>query len=258
MSGQKMKPCANKACKIKVFPATKEFFYTDSKNGDKLSSWCIECQKGRYTKKNPQNDKLDIKEYMEDAQGRLVHIDNVKEIDKTRDGLVRHLVRNATEIQKKMIDFKENALSEIDAFVDLSAQEYDVTWGGKKGNMTFFTYDGAFKVQVQISEYLACDERLQVAKKMVDECMSTWTEDSRAEIKTIINDVFAVNQEGKINIRRVLDLRRYEITDPLWMKAMDAISDSIHVAGSKSYMRIYKRVGREDQWQNISLDFAAL
>ena len=32
---------------------------------------------------------IDPKDYMEDAQGRLVPMDRVKEIDKTRDGLVR-------------------------------------------------------------------------------------------------------------------------------------------------------------------------
>lgn len=88
--------------------------------------------------------EINMKEYMTDAQGRLVHVDQVKEIDKTRDGL------------------------------------------------------------------------------------------------------------------RILSLRRLDISDPLWQKAMQSISDSLTVAGSKSYMRIYERVGNDNSWRNISLDFAAL
>ena len=201
---------------------------------------------------------MNMKDYMEDGQGRLVHIDQVKEIDKTRDGLVLHLVQNALELQKKMSAFKERAMSEIDSFVDLSAMEYDVKLGGKKGNLTLYTFDMKYKVQVQISEYLVFDERLQVAKKMIDECLTTWTKGGRSEIKTIINDAFSVDQEGRINTKRILALRRLDIIDPLWLKAMLAISDSLQVTGSKSYMRIYKRIGKDGQWQNITLDMAAL
>jgi len=201
---------------------------------------------------------INMKDYMQDGQGRLVHIDNVKEIDKTRDYLVRHIVSNALELQNKMSLFKEVSMGEIESFVDLSAMEYDTKLGGKKGNLTLYTYDMKYKVQVQIAEYLVFDERLQVAKGMIDECLNNWTRGSRSEIKTIINDAFCVDQEGRINTRRILALRRLDIIDELWLKAMQAISDSLQVAGSKSYMRIYKRVGKDGMWQNISLDMAAL
>jgi hypothetical protein len=201
---------------------------------------------------------MNIKDFMADGQGRLVHIDKVQEIDKTRDCLVRHLVSNALDLQKKLADFKAMAMSEVQAFVDLSAMEYDTRVGGKKGNMTLYTYDMEYKVQLQIAEHLVFDERLQVAKGMIDECLNNWTKGSRSEIKTIINDAFSVDQEGKINTRRILTLRRLDISDDLWVKAMQAISDSLQVAGSKSYLRIYKRVGDDGQWQHVTLDMAAL
>lgn len=202
---------------------------------------------------------FDIKDYMTDAQGRLVHKDQVSEIDKSRDELVRHIVLNALSVQKYLIEFKENSMSQIDSFVDLSAMEYDVQIGGRKGNITLYSYDGRYKIQVAIAEYLVFDERLQVAKKMIDDCLTHWTEGSRSEVKTIIQDAFSVNQEGKINTRRILALRRLDITDPLWRRAMDAISDSLQVAGSKQYLRIYERVeGARDAWKHISLDMASI
>lgn len=253
-----MKICSNKDCRHegKPLPATNEYFYNDSKSADGKSSRCIDCYKDRYEPKN--KGRLDRSEYMEDGQGRLVHIDQVREIDKLRDELVRRLVSMADALQLAMLDFKTIAMDEIDAFVDQSAREYDVQMGGKKGNLTLYTYDMNYKVVVQISEYLVFDERLQVAKKMIDDCFTNWTTDSRSEIKTIINDAFSVNQEGKINTRRILALRRLDITDPLWQNAMKAISQSLQVAGSKSYMRIYRRIEQTKAWQVISLDLAAL
>ena len=255
MNDTAMKTCSNKDCRHqgKPLPATREYFYSDATAPDGLTYRCIDCQKGRYERKT-----VELSDFMEDGQGRLVHIDQVKVIDKIRDDLVRRLVASAMELQQSMIHFKVMAMDEIDAFVDQSALEYDVRMGGKKGNMTLYTYDMNYKVMIQIAEYLVFDERLQVAKQMIDECFTSWTTDSRSEIKTIINDAFRVNQEGKIDTRRILALRRLEITDPLWQKAMQAISDSLQVAGSKSYIRIYQRIEQTKAWQVISLDLAAL
>ncbi|MCK5100389.1 MAG: DUF3164 family protein, partial [Desulfobacteraceae bacterium] len=196
---------------------------------------------------------MKLEDYMEDGQGRLVHKDNVEEIDAVRDGLVLRLVSKARAIRGVLADFKKMAMAEIKAFVDLSAMEYDVKFGGKKGNLTLYSYDMKYKIQIQISEYLVFDERLQVAKSMIDECFNKWTENSRSEIKTIINDAFQVDKEGRINTKRILSLRKFKIDDELWQKAMNAITDSLQVAGSKSYMRIYERVGAGEQWQHITL-----
>ena len=78
------------------------------------------------------NQAINMNDYMQDAQGRLVHVNQVREIDKTRDSLVRYLVDNALKVQKQMIEFKVLAMSKIEAFVELSAAEYDVKLGGNK------------------------------------------------------------------------------------------------------------------------------
>lgn len=251
-----MKTCGNKDCPNPEQPSDDAHYYRDEKAADKRSSWCIICQKARYESKN--KGKVDLSDFMEDGLGRLVHIDQVREIDKLRDELVRSLVARAVELQREMINFKAIAMDEIDAFVDQSAREYDVQMGGRKGNLTLYSFDMNYMIKIQISEYLVFDERLQVAKKLIDECLTTWSETGPTELRTVVNDTFAVNQEGKINTRRVLELRRRKIDNEKWQKAMKAISESIQVAGSKSYMRIYKRIEQTKAWQVISLDLAAL
>ena len=86
-------------------------------------------------------------DYMVDPQGRFVPLDLVKEIDKTRDDLVRDQVAVAKELQTAMIKFKQLVMSEIKAFVDLAAMEWDVKLGGKKGNISLYSYDGSKKIR---------------------------------------------------------------------------------------------------------------
>jgi hypothetical protein len=66
-----------------------------------------------------------------------------------------------------------------------------------------------------------------------------------------------VDKAGKINTARVLGLRRLEIQDPDWQKAMQAITESIQISGSKQYLRFYERNDRGEYVQ-IPLDVAAL
>lgn len=201
---------------------------------------------------------INREDYMEDAHGRLVPLDMVKEIDKTRDILVRDLVKKALDVREAIIKFKNEAMSEIRAFVDLSAMEWDVKLGGKKGNITLYSFDGRYKAQVRISENLVFDEQLQIAKTMIDQCLVEWTQGVGSEIKTLINDAFQVDKEGRINTQRILSLRRLDITHELWKKAMDAITASLQVIGSKEYFRLYQREKGREAWEPISLDMATL
>lgn len=195
---------------------------------------------------------------MTDSRGRLVPVEMVPAIDRQRNELVLEMLEKAHRLQAEMRNFKLRAMGDIQAFVDLSAERYDVRLGGHKGNTTLMSFDGRCKIQVAIAEHLTFDERLQVAKKLVDECLSDWAEDSRAELKTIVLDAFQVDQEGRINTGRILALRRYAIEDSRWQKAMQAISDSIQVVGSKAYLRFYQRSGPEGRFVPIALDLAAL
>lgn len=196
--------------------------------------------------------------YWQDATGRLVPLAMVKPIDQARDGLVRELVAQAKEVSAGLVAYKARAFGDIGAFIEMSAEQYGVKVGGAKGNVTLMSYDGRFKVVRQVQEHIVFDERLQAAKALIDECIQAWTEGSRDEIKALINDAFQVNKEGKINTGRVLGLKRLNISDPTWTRAMQAINDSVQVAGSKPYVRIYERVGDTDEYSPIALDMASV
>lgn len=196
--------------------------------------------------------------YRQDVKGSLVPVERIKPIDLLRDELVMALVERGRELNKQLASFKDGAFSEIDIFVEQSAAEYGTKFGGKKGNISLLSFDGKYKVQVAIQESITFDERLVAAKALIDECLTDWTADARSEVATIVQDVFRVDKAGNIRPAQVLSLRRLDITDPRWLRAMDAISDAVQVTGSKSYIRLYERVGQTDQYKPISLDIAGV
>lgn len=196
--------------------------------------------------------------YWENAQGALVPEANVKEIDKLRDQTVRRIWVLAEALHQEMQKFKTQAFTDVAAFVQISADQYGAKIGGTKGNVQLLTFDGRLKIQRNIAERITFDERLQAAKQLIDECLKEWTADGRDEIKAIINSAFNVDKKGEISTTKILGLKRIEINHPKWLEAMQAITDSIGIAGSKSYLRFYKRNDDTGEYQPMSLDLATI
>ena len=201
------------------------------------------------------NQPIDLKQYKTDAKGNLVAVANIREIDLLRDELVAEIVGKAQAVADNMRAFKTEAMDDIAAFIQLSAERYDVQLGGKKGNVTLHSFDGAYRVQLAMQDTLVFDEGLLAAKALIDECINEWTQGSRTELKTLINAAFQVDKEGNISTARVLGLRRLQIDDAKWQRAMDALSDSLQVHTSKAFVRVYRRL-ENDEYTLINLDIA--
>lgn len=197
-------------------------------------------------------------QYRKDSYGRLVPESAIRPIDKLRDDTVGHIVKNGLALHEQMKAWKYQVLADIAAFCEVSAEQYGVKWGGKKGNLSLVSFDGKYKVLLAVSDTLAFDERLQVAKQLVDECIHEWAADSNVELRTLIEHAFQTDKQGNINTGRVFGLMRVKIEHPKWQKAMEALKDSIQVTSTSQYLRVYERVGDGDKYRQISFDIAGL
>jgi hypothetical protein len=196
-------------------------------------------------------------EYMTDGQGRLVPIDQVRDVDRARDELVKEIVAKARAMSGRLGTLKAEMMGDVQAFVDLSVERYGVRTGGAKGNVTLMSYDQSLKVVRQVQETLTFDEGLQAAKALIDECIKHWTEGSPGELRALVDNAFQVDKEGRIATGRILGLRRLNIADERWQQAMQAIADSIQITGSKPYIRVYERKP-DGGYVAIPLDMAAI
>jgi len=193
--------------------------------------------------------------YRTNSAGHLVPESKIEAIDLLRDELVKELTTEAEVIANQLQEFKVKALMRIQDFIELSAQTYGQQIGGKKGNVSLNSFDGSLMIKRNINENISFDERLMVAKSLIDSCIHEWTKGGNDNIKALVEHAFQTDKEGNISVTRILGLRRLDIDDEQWLKAMEAIADSISITGSKTYLRLYKRDER-DTLKQISLDIA--
>ncbi|MBN8916649.1 MAG: DUF3164 family protein [Rhizobiales bacterium] len=196
------------------------------------------------------------KKYMTDAKGALMPLALVETAEKLEDEMVRKIIYHAKDLSDRVARFKGHTFDDICSLQALLEQEYGAPAGGKKGNITFESYDGLMKVQVKVANVLEFGSRLQVAKKLVDACLSEWAEDSRDEIRAIVNRAFQVDNEGTVNRSEIFMLLRVAIEDERWKRAMDAIRDSIRVIGTKTYFHFFERESLDGEWTAIPISLA--
>ena len=153
--------------------------------------------------------------------------------------------------------FKQHTFEDLGAFDAVLQQEYGQSKGGPKGNRTYQSYDGLMKVEVRVADLLDFGPELQVAKAILDECLTEWSSESRPEIRALITKTFNTDKEGTVNRALVFTLLSLDVQgEPRWSRAMDALRDAIRVVGSKTYYRIQTRDVVDAPWRTVTIDLA--
>ena len=205
----------------------------------------------------PMNTKvIDGKVYAFDGKGGLTPLELIPAAAALEDETVRKIAGFGLALSAQVARFKGHIFEDLGDFEALLAQEYGATKGGAKGNKTFMSFDGLWKVQVQVADHIDFGPQLQVAKALVDECLTEWASDARAEIRAIVTRAFNTDKAGQINRSEIFMLLRLEIEDERWQRAMRAIRDAMRVVGSKTYVRLYRRQAPDAAWEAITIDLA--
>ncbi len=189
-------------------------------------------------------------------KGHFIPVSAISVPKQLESELVERLCSQARENSQWMKMFKADAISEVDSFRDLLADNYEVTRGGKKGNLTLHSYDGRFRIVKQRSEHVGFGPELQIAKQLIDQCINEWSEGANENLRIIVNRAFEVDKKGKISTARVLELRTYKIDHPDWIKAMEALSEAVIALDTATYIRFYERSELTGEYEPIVLHMA--
>ncbi|WP_233007183.1 DUF3164 family protein [Rheinheimera faecalis] len=179
--------------------------------------------------------------WRKNAVGHLVHESEIKEQDLFRDSVVTDLVTEGIALHKALKAYKEKALNDVADLIGISAQKWQMTLGGKKGNVSITSFDGELMIQRVYAERITYTEEMEVAKAKVDECVQKWSNESNPHIVTLATRAFQRNKSGELSMSRIIEMLSYKIDDPEWIAAMQVVSDSLRVCGTAVYIRIYQR-----------------
>lgn len=85
-------------------------------------------------------------QYMLDGTGNLRAIENIKPADKLRDEMIRREFGFVLALHHQVARFKGHLMTNLGSFDAMMAQEYDVKIGGRKGNRSYTSVDGLWRI----------------------------------------------------------------------------------------------------------------
>jgi hypothetical protein len=176
---------------------------------------------------------------------------------KLQDEMVRKEFGFAIALAAQLSRFKGHVYENLGSFDALMAQEYGLKIGGAKGNRTYSTFDGLMQIVVRIQDRIAYGPEMQIAKALFDECLNERAATADSLIRSIVTGAFDTDKEGQINRANLFVLLNTKDDDPRWLSGQKAISDAMHVIGSKSYLRFLFRETFDAPWQSLTIDLAA-
>ncbi len=190
--------------------------------------------------------------------GRPIPEANIDPIAKRRDEAVSRMVAKALKLEAEMKKVKEEILAEVMQYIGHLQKLNGIKKQATKGNYTLSDYANLQQVQVSMSNVIEFDERLNLAKTLIDKCLIKWTKRGNQNVRAIITDAFDVDKKGNVNKMRIIGLLALQISDKEWKQAMELIRSSMQVSDTRQYLNIRTRKNVINKWEFVNLNFSSL
>lgn len=192
-----------------------------------------------------------------DPRGNAVPQAYVKPLDRKRDHEVEMAVKEALAIEKRMRDLKGKIIGRITKYRAAMEKDTGVKLEGK-GNVCLTNFSGDKQLEFSMNDIIVFDEKLQVARQLINDCIGEWSVDSNKNLKVVINQAFEMDKKGKVNTQAILKLRSLNIRNAKWKQAMELIGESISITGTRQYLNIRIRENSSAKLRTVNLNFSSM
>lgn len=191
-----------------------------------------------------------------DDKGRPIPEEYIQPHDKKRDRMVESIIKRVSKLSAKLASEKTEIVAAIEKYLKELAKDNKVreNW---KGNIIIYNFSQNLCIERRINETISFDERLQMVKTTIDKWLNDRLKNIDELIAKVISQAFSVDKQGRINTAMLLKLRKLDIQDHEWKKAMELLDESIFVKSSKMALRFRtKNTDVPDgAWSEIGLNF---
>lgn len=193
-------------------------------------------------------------EFYINSRGYKVPAEQMAPQDVLKHELVIEKIAKAKALSQMHDEFKREVFSNIQDFIALIADEYQVKMGGLKGNITLTSFDGKSKIVVGIDDQISFGPEIDIAKQLITKVIEQELADTSSFISDLVRDAFEADKQGHYNKNRILALRKYRNANDSedWLLAMKALDDAIIASSSKTYIRFFE-ANEYGKWQQIPM-----
>lgn len=194
-----------------------------------------------------------------DETGRQVPMIYLTPAIKLRERNAAKILAGAIRINKELAAYKEYVNKLCNEVYEKVLEELKASGKNPNKSYTWYNFDRSVKIEVSMSERIDFDDITILACKQKLDAFLDENIDSKMEfVKELVTDAFSTSR-GKIDSKKVMSLMKYrtKIKHPLFLEAMDLLTESIRRPDSKTYFRVWNR-NEKGEYQSIDLNFSSI
>lgn len=193
----------------------------------------------------------------EDQHGNSIKLENIKKHELDSHKLVCGAIQACASMSDQISELRAGLESQFEDHIQNLFEQYEKKVGGKKGNVSLFSFDRRFKIERSRQDRETTNEHIIVAKQLVDDCVRDWSKGANKNLQSFVAKYFRTDADGNYNVSDLKRLRKLELAHPddNWDKAMDALDNSIMFDTTATYFRAFYR-DENGNYVQIPLDIA--
>lgn len=196
--------------------------------------------------------------YVMRANGDLTKEENLTDLEREEERLVRELFPRAQELNELIGSFKYDAMKAVEDTVTKCIKQHGIKRFEKiKGNVQFVTVDGKYKIERAINEKIEYNSGIEAARQLFDQYASMMEEQSGSDAREMIKSFFRMTN-NQFSVSKLVEVCNQPINHPMYKQAVVALRQALFVGSSKAYLRFYIRNDNDDSWDAMPLQFSSI
>lgn len=195
--------------------------------------------------------------YYQRADGSLVPEHMIKDEDKLKDSLVCDLASKILNLRSQMDVLKKSVMDDMDSYISVMAEKYGAKVETECGSFTLTSFDGRYKLKIETNDYCRYNEKVHIAKKLIDEYLEESMKDASDAVRAIVSAAFQLRQ-GRFDAKAIGRLRQLAISDEKWIKAMDILDDARETVTTGRSLRLYIKSGADAGYSLVNMNFSVI
>lgn len=216
---------------------------------------------------------------LKDKKGRWIHssgkprkINDVRPIDRERDRAVERIFARIKRLQLQMEQEKKAILEEVNDYKALVGHEFEASFS-PTGGIVLTNYSGDKQIELKVNKQIQHDEKLDLAENLMRQALNETIDEIRGgltgkkaqkalqslkNIESIVDNAFALNDQGHVARHRIISLKQVRMAHPKWRKALRLIDESEVVRGTRRYLYARERRDLQEKFESLDLNFTLL
>lgn len=204
------------------------------------------------------NNQVIPKGYVKRANGDLTLESNLSDLEREENTLVGALFPRAKDLHEQMGRFKHDVMSMIEETIKRCIKDHKIKRFEKiKGNVSFVSIDGKYKVERGISDKIEANSSIEAARQLFVQYAEVLEAQSGEDAREFLKDYFRLNKDQYVT-SKLVELCNKSFTHPLYKQAKAALEQALFVSSTKAYVRFYIRNEKDDSWSAMPLQFSSI